>query len=376
MYAVTAFLLKVLHTILSSLFPRKRQIILLSRQSNHASLDFSLLKDCLKKHMPDWDIAESFHSRQTLPSIVRDVFLVATSRVCILDGYSPAVSIPKIGHELLVIQLWHALGAIKRFGWQAVGLKSGRPENMAKSLSMHANYSAVIAAGEGCIPAYMEAFRCSHKAVVALGLPRMDYLLDLNKPALHSPDVDSLLKDSGQTAEKTSILYVPTFRERQNDAVAIETCLTQLTTFLPTDRYSLIVSTHPFSSDFKVIDNHNRGISSPQIQSIDLLHHVDYVITDYSAITFEAALVQKKVLFYVPDIDTYRATPGLNIDVEEEFPLISFRSAEALARFVNQDLIDDSYRSSGFWEYCDNYLIKNPSGSTERIVRYIKDRVI
>ena len=377
MYAVTAFLIKTLYAILSALFPMKNRIVFLSRQSDSASLDFSLLKDCLKENMSDWDIAESYHFRQTLPSIVRDVFLVATSRVCILDGYIPAVSIPKVRQELLVVQLWHAMGAIKRFGWQAVGLKSGRPENMAKSLSMHANYSAIIAAGNGCIPAFTEAFRCSEEEVVVLGLPRMDYLFGMKKPDKGTLTNDSMsVKSPELTPDRITILYVPTFRERENDAKEIETYVSQLASAFPADTYSLLVSTHPFSTGAENTKNKDSIIHAPHIQSIDLLKYADYVATDYSAIAFEAALIRKKVLFFVPDIETYRVSPGLNIDMEDSFPQISFRLAKDLESFVEQESVQNSYESTGFWEFCDDYLISSPEGSTERIVKYIRDRVI
>ena len=53
--------------------------------------------------------------------------------------------------------------------------------------------------------------------------------------------------------------------------------------------------------------------------SIDVLSWVDYVVTDYSAVAFEAAVASKKVLFYVPDIEEYRRSPGLNVDPLEEY---------------------------------------------------------
>ena len=37
--------------------------------------------------------------------------------------------------------------------------------------------------------------------------------------------------------------------------------------------------------------------------SIDVLSWVDYVVTDYSAVAFEAAVASKKVLFYVPTFE-------------------------------------------------------------------------
>jgi CDP-ribitol ribitolphosphotransferase len=95
------------------------------------------------------------------------------------------------------------------------------------------------------------------------------------------------------------------------------------------------------------------------------------VITDYSAIAFEAALLRRKVIFYVPDIEVYRVSPGLNIDPERQFPAITFRDASSLAEFIRRDIRENRYVESGFWQYCDRYLAQPAKGATERLAEYL-----
>ena len=45
---------------------------------------------------------------------------LATAEVCIVDGYCIPVSVLHHRKELRVVQVWHALGAIKKFGRQAL----------------------------------------------------------------------------------------------------------------------------------------------------------------------------------------------------------------------------------------------------------------
>ena len=59
--------------------------------------------------------------------------------------------------------------------------------------------------------------------------------------------------------------------------------------------------------------------------TIDALAVADYVVTDYSAVAFEALLASKKTYFYVPDIEEYRISPGLNVDPLTDAPTISTR---------------------------------------------------
>lgn len=45
---------------------------------------------------------------------------------------------------------------------------------------------------------------------------------------------------------------------------------------------------------------------------------MDYVITDYSALTMDACLLNKKLLLYVYDYEKYEKENGLNIDLFKE----------------------------------------------------------
>ena len=45
---------------------------------------------------------------------------LSTAHVCIIDGYCIPVSVLHHRKELRVVQVWHALGAIKKFGRQAL----------------------------------------------------------------------------------------------------------------------------------------------------------------------------------------------------------------------------------------------------------------
>ena len=49
--------------------------------------------------------------------------------------------------------------------------------------------------------------------------------------------------------------------------------------------------------------------------TFDLLRIADYIITDYSAVAFEASILNKPIYFYVYDIEDYKKTRGLNIDL-------------------------------------------------------------
>ncbi|MDR2106045.1 MAG: hypothetical protein LBP24_01400, partial [Coriobacteriales bacterium] len=120
----------------------KERIAFLSRQSKAPSLDFTLLEAALRARLPGWEVATSCYRDKggliaRVIGTLRHLRLVATSRLCVVDGYTPAVSIPRLDPSLAVVQLWHALGTFKRFGWQAVDSSEGRTRLQAEQLRMH-----------------------------------------------------------------------------------------------------------------------------------------------------------------------------------------------------------------------------------------------
>lgn len=60
----------------------------------------------------------------------------------------------------------------------------------------------------------------------------------------------------------------------------------------------------------------------------------DIVITDYSSIVYEAYLLGKLVGFYIPDIQYYRLSPGLNADPLELCPGLVADTPEQLAAML------------------------------------------
>ncbi len=135
------------------LAPTKRQIAILSRQGDEPSLDFSLLIDELKAQ--DKDVQLKVLCKKLLkgfgnkPSyffhlIGPQMHALATSKVAIIDGYCIGASVLKHKEELKVIQTWHAMGALKKFGHSILDTPEGSSKTMAKGMRMHANYDYIL----------------------------------------------------------------------------------------------------------------------------------------------------------------------------------------------------------------------------------------
>ena len=103
----------------------------------------------------------------------------------------------------------------------------------------------------------------------------------------------------------------------------------------------------------------------------DLISVADYVITDYSNVAFLAALSDIKVLFYIKDIEQYKESPGLNIDITEEFGEYSSKDIQELLNIID----DDNYNMGNFLKKVEKYISKFDGKATDRICNFILNEI-
>lgn len=353
-----------------SLFPQQRKIVFLSRQSA-CPFDFLLIEPELKRRFPGYSVVWVCVPKigaMGLSVLLRQIWHAATAELCLVDGYIPAISIPH-RHRAFVVQMWHAPGAIKKFGYQSLDTLAGRTSSMARVMRMHRGYDIVIAGMPGAVEAFSEAFDVPRERIAPLGLPRIDYLLAPEFSELRSRRfakareiVESSFASSPRCAasaeRRTTVLYAPTFRRGEADACWLEHAVKDLLQALHGTESRLIVAGHPLDSvAFDVSASDVPVAFVHGVPTIDVLAMADFVVTDYSTVAFEAGYAGKRVLFYVPDIEEYRISPGLNIDPLAVLPSLSFTSARALAQSMHgvqydQNAYNDfmSENSQGMYE--------------------------
>ena len=125
----------------------QNKITYISRQSNNPSIDFSLLRQRMEK--ADKNLKQVMLTKKIEKGLLQKVcyafhtfvqmYHIATSKVVIVDTYIIPVSVLKHKKNLKIIQIWHALGAIKKFGYQSLGKKEGSSYTVANAMKMHKN---------------------------------------------------------------------------------------------------------------------------------------------------------------------------------------------------------------------------------------------
>ncbi len=340
----------------------RSKIVFMSRQESRPSVDFVLLRDELLHQRPNLHLVficnrlgPGLASRLSfIKDLLRSLYHLATSSVCILDSYWPAVSVLNHGRGLTVIQMWHALGKIKQSGLQTVGRPGGRSEDAARIMRMHRNYDYIVAGAPVWNDVYCACFGCTEDRLLNVGLPRLDLLVSSRDIV-----VRSIKACYPQLAERVVVLYAPTFRRGAHAEHA------QLIEAIRKEDCELIVKSHPNQE----IDAHG-ALECPEFNGMELLAVADLVITDYSAIALEAAAVGVPTLYYLYDYDDYRARNGINLDIPAEMPGCVYYDAASLMEGVRAALAG-RYPSEQLERYRSKFLISDPGHSTRDLAAFV-----
>lgn len=305
--------------------PLKQRIAFLSRQSSKKSLDYRLLINKLHTTLEDDQIVTCLIEPETkgmgafIVGTCKQLYYACTSQVVVVDDYIPAVSIPHKDNRITVVQMWHALGAIKKFGYQCIGTSAGRNDAEARIGRMHQNYDWIISGGTTSVSAFAEAFGYPKEQILPLGLPRIDYLLDTD------PDTRRKKRDQEIRAEypfldngKPNVLYAPTLRKGNGYEGWFTQAVEQVAQHYG-DGVNLIIAGHPLDNglDEAILEHYPSIRVINGVATINLLESADVVVSDYSAIIFEAILLHKNIELYVPDLEQYRQSPGLNLEPQD-----------------------------------------------------------
>ena len=244
--------------------------------------------------------------------------------VFITDNFDPVYAHqPKKGTR--VIQLWHACGAFKKWGYSTLDLPwGGKREDMLR-FPMHNTYTDVFVSSEAVIPCYAEAFRCSERRVKAFGTPRTDIYFDSDFVAAQR---DELLKSFPEIGDRKIILYAPTFRGNSPEQAYNEKPLdyAKMKEAFGKD-YALVLKLHPFTAKkFGMTEEEKEkygdfvfdGSNSLKIETA--LCAADILIADYSSLIFEYSLLGKPMLFYAYDLEQYEHDRSFYFDYKSFVP--------------------------------------------------------
>lgn len=305
--------------------------------------------------------------KKNLPNIFKFFKLYATSRVVFVDDYYHMISYVKKKDDVKLIQLWHACGAFKTFGFSRLGKDS----SLNQGSPNHRQYDYVIVSSSDVVPYYAEGFGVDMNKVIPLGSPRCDTLTD---ESYKSRFKKQFYKDHPQLIGKKIILFAPTFRGGGlgNCYYPAEKFETDKILSSLGDDYCIAVKMHPYLKERPVCSEEykNRLFDFTFNYDInDLLFVTDLLITDYSSVIFEASIVNVPMLFFAFDVNEYSQNRDFYCGFEEFVPGKIVKNTDEIISSIN----NRDFRSELIEPFRIKYFGSTSGHATDNVVEFTKN---
>ena len=269
-------------------------------------------------------------------------YRVASSRLVVVDDYFFPIYPVKKRPGVTIVQVWHACGAFKRFGRATLEAEWGADQTFLEWVPIHSNYDLTLVSSASIAPIYAEAFGQPVETIsAAFGIPRTDALL----PSPRRDAAERAVRERlGLRDGRTTILYAPTFRGADLKGAAAPELLDIAALYRALgSEYRLILRLHPFVKsamrippevgDF-VVD----ASAEPDVNEVMLAG--DILVSDYSSIIFEYALLNRPMAFLAPDLAAYERERGFFFDYRTGVPGPVMEETEQLARWIQAKQFD------------------------------------
>lgn len=283
-------------------------------------LDFSgisaLIKSCLK--------AAGFFTLKAKA--------LATSKYVFLnDNFMPMASL-KFSKETVITQLWHAEGAFKKFGLSSPLTDEVRERE--KKCSEKLTY--VICSSKNVVPIYAEAFGVDESKILPLGTPRIDSLLEKKDTGKLRAEFD---KKHPECRGKKLILYAPTFRDDpETDKNIVKNIDMEAFNRELGGEYCLLIKLHPQIHSGEPVKG-TVDVTAGDINELTLIS--DLLITDYSSVCMDFALLSKPCIFFAFDLEEYEKERSFYFDYENYVPGTVARNFNAVIEAIKNPRNDE-----------------------------------
>lgn len=357
-------ILKIIYATIKC-FPTTNKVTFISRQSNTITMDFLLLKEELNKECPNIKVVvltKKLDNKFTyMWHMFKQMYHVATSKAVILDSYCIIISLLKHKKNLKVIQIWHSVGCMKKFGYAMLDKPEGTKTQIAKIMKMHHNYDMVCISSFSFVKDFLEGFRIPREKIYEAPLPRVDRLLD---EEYRETKKQELYQKIPKLKEKKNILYCSTFRKTGKNNGENLTNLIQEIDF---EKYNLLYKPHPLNT----IKCQDERVICDFESTYEALMVADYVICDYSSIIYEVGLLNIPIYLYAYDWEEYRTKRELNLDIEHDTGLLfTDNPKEIMKEIEKQEFYNEKWQ-----EFVKKNVTIPKEGCTKRIVQMIKEAI-
>lgn len=262
-------------------------------------------------------VCRSGGAKAVIPVLFKFLWLYMTSKIVYIDDYYHLISYVKKKKGTTLIQLWHACGAFKTFGFS----RFHKASNLQLYSANHRQYDYAIVSSDKVTDFYAEAFGINRDKVKALGSPRCDILTDMTYRENIKED---FYRNYPNLIGKKLLLFAPTFRGGGNgncyypkDKFNVDKVLDILG-----DEWAIIIKLHPYLTEKFACSEKNRDrmVDCSDRDINDILSVTDFLVTDYSSVIFEASIFEIPMAFYTFDLEEFIETRDFYYDFKSFVP--------------------------------------------------------
>ncbi|WP_280521782.1 CDP-glycerol glycerophosphotransferase family protein [Desemzia incerta] len=284
--------------------------------------------------------------------------ILMQAKIILCDNYFPFLAGLYPNKETTIIQIWHANGAIKRFGLEdPTALKRSFFDHL-RFKQVYKRFNEYIVGSEMMGRVFQKSYGASKSSIKPLGNPRTD--IYFNK-VLMDEKREFFFDQYPELKDKKIILYAPTYRNGLEDDYPFD--VRRLYQALGNE-YAVLMKKHPHVLSRPIANEYKEffygDLSQHKIE--DLLVVTDILITDYSSIPFDFTLLDnaKNILFYCYDLEEYDQITGLQKDFKEWAPGEIVQTMDELIVQIKKETYNDFVEFNDKWNtYNDGYAIKH-----------------
>ena len=336
-------------------------------------VDFDVVFLCkgssYKRFLQYEDTSIAFIENKNPIDFIKSVYHLATSRYVLVDNYYGFLASTEFRPEVECIQLWHASGAIKKFGLEDESVQNRSPKAVERFKNVYKRFNKVVVGSDIMGNYFMNAFNLKGENILRTGIPRTDFFYNqTEKEAVFN----RLTGENRLLWDKKVILYAPTYRDNELNEFQLELNLQKLYEELHGE-YVIVLRLHPA---IKNVPDYNKmypdfvlNYSTPDYDINELLVVADILITDYSSISYEFSLLRKPMIFFAYDLAEYTRDRGLWDRYENMVPGPVVNNTEAIIDLIKEN----SFDMSMIEEYANKWNKYSKGHSSENLISYLFD---
>ncbi|MEH7116859.1 CDP-glycerol glycerophosphotransferase family protein [Neobacillus vireti] len=366
------------------IFPKRRKLCFVISFEENVVLIYRKLREIypslelviLHKTALSEEFKKEINASQSVPfethgliNWLKSIYHLATARWMIIDNYYGFLSAVTFRKNVECIQIWHAAGALKTFGLQDKTIRYRSPSANRRFQKVYDHFDKIVVGSEEMAGIFEEAFNVSSQRMLKTGIPRTDFFYDEN---LKQEAIQTFFKQYPKLSGKKRILYAPTYRDGELDHNQLHLDVKKMQRELGDD-YLLLIKLHPavrttnqfdeLYPDF-VYDFSNYGRVN------ELLLVADLLITDYSSLPVEYALLNKPMIFFSYDKDQYSEKRGLINDYEEQVPGPIVYDTEHLIKVI----IENNFNYKKIQDFSNRWNKYSNGNASENLVKYLQQK--